>query len=360
MATAGDPGRRDRVILISLLSALVLIAAVGVIGVMGLFSRISPTQLETTNRATASSAYRSEPVPSEPRADTPDDTTATLNLPPPLPLTELVGALAWKRETLLRLINNANLVMSQRSKYEALWAYCSTTVQEAAQIRYSDGVPETEYRLRPDGSVLTTSGKAPMTLEHFSREGDDRLVQDCVGSLFSYGTWQDQPPPTPEQFAEIVAKATANVEKIDETLDPRLVASLPGPPAVKEAESRAQNDFVLRGITRRDLDLLNAPITRSGQKPATEPVPDPLNEPTQPAIAASPTSGILCNGTVSVPQSGRLVFENLPGDRLKFTFDHEAWSATTRRQTDGKQTLAMHSLKPGPLADCHIRWEIAP
>jgi len=56
---------------------------------------------------------------------------------------------------------------------------------------------------------------------------------------------------------------------------------------------------------------------------------------------------------------GEAVFENLPGERLQFMFDGAAWQATIHRQPNGKQTLVMHSLKPGIHKECNVRWEIA-
>lgn len=92
--------------------------------------------------------------------------------------------------------------------------------------------------------------------------------------------------------------------------------------------------------------------------PAPEPEPTP--EPTQSIRTATPISGVLCNGAANVPQFGELVFRNLPGDRLQFTFDHDAWQPTIHRQQDGRQTLTMRSLKRGIQTACDIRWEIMP
>jgi hypothetical protein len=94
---------------------------------------------------------------------------------------------------------------------------------------------------------------------------------------------------------------------------------------------------------------------------ACSPAPSPPTEfAPEAAKAASPTSGVLCKGTVNVPQFGQLVFLNLPGERLHFTFDHDAWQSTIRRQPDGTQTLIMRSVRPGIQTACDIRWEIVP
>jgi hypothetical protein len=80
--------------------------------------------------------------------------------------------------------------------------------------------------------------------------------------------------------------------------------------------------------------------------------------PAPPAETLKPTSGVLCNGVIGVPQNGELVFKNLPADRLKFQFDHDAWQPMIHRQPDGMQTLVMRSIKPGTQTKCDMRWEI--
>jgi class 3 adenylate cyclase len=77
----------------------------------------------------------------------------------------------------------------------------------------------------------------------------------------------------------------------------------------------------------------------------------------RPATVASPTSGVL-HATIAPAQQGDVVFENLPGGRLKFTFDHDAWQATIRRQPNGTKTLVMHPLKRGSQTACDVGWKI--
>jgi hypothetical protein len=64
------------------------------------------------------------------------------------------------------------------------------------------------------------------------------------------------------------------------------------------------------------------------------------------------------HATVEVAQYGEVVFENLPGGRLKFTFDHSAWQPTIHRQTNGTQTLIMRSLRAGIQRTCDVKWEL--
>jgi hypothetical protein len=98
------------------------------------------------------------------------------------------------------------------------------------------------------------------------------------------------------------------------------------------------------------------PIETAPTAPIAAPAPD--SEPALSTHVATPTSGVLCNGPVNVPQFGQLVFNDLPSERLRFTFDHDAWQPTIQPQPDGRKTLTMRSLKPGIQTYCHVRWEI--
>jgi hypothetical protein len=61
-----------------------------------------------------------------------------------------------------------------------------------------------------------------------------------------------------------------------------------------------------------------------------------------------------------VPQNGEVVFENLPGGRLKFTFDRGAWQPVISRQPNGTQKLTLRSLRPGLQTQCEVGWQIIP
>lgn len=99
--------------------------------------------------------------------------------------------------------------------------------------------------------------------------------------------------------------------------------------------------------------------------PAPEPLesrPNDLSPSAEPLVAppaGTQTSGVLCDGTVSVPQYGAMFFRNLPANRLSITFGQDAWQASIHLEPDGTQTLAMRSLKAGIQIECHMRWEIA-
>jgi hypothetical protein len=114
----------------------------------------------------------------------------------------------------------------------------------------------------------------------------------------------------------------------------------------------------------------NPDFAKKDAAPAQPAAPKSQPAPTKPATSSAapaprlakvtnPTSGNL-HATVEVAQNGEVVFENLPGARLKFTFDHAAWKPTISHQANGTQTLVMRSLKPGIQTTCDVSWEIVP
>src|ERR1017187_1415102 len=90
------------------------------------------------------------------------------------------------------------------------------------------------------------------------------------------------------------------------------------------------------------------------------PVVVPESTSTPPVEAGNPTSGVLCNGPVNLPQNGELVFKNLPHATLMIKFDHSAWQPSFYLQPDGLRTLVMRSLKPGIQTHCDMQWKIDP
>jgi len=107
--------------------------------------------------------------------------------------------------------------------------------------------------------------------------------------------------------------------------------------------------------TERPVDISQSLVTPQASASIGAPAP----ESAAPAPPIKPTSGVLCNGPVEVRQNGELAFKNLPGDRLKFTFDHDAWLPLIHREPDGTQTLIMRSIKSGIQTKCDIQWEVA-
>jgi outer membrane biosynthesis protein TonB len=101
------------------------------------------------------------------------------------------------------------------------------------------------------------------------------------------------------------------------------------------------------------------PIGQTNPRPAQPSVAPHSNPaPVQPRPAHQ-TSGNL-HASVEVAQNGEVVFEGLPGARLRFTFDHSLWQPTISHQANGTQTLVMRSLKAGIQRTCDVRWEIVP
>jgi hypothetical protein len=133
------------------------------------------------------------------------------------------------------------------------------------------------------------------------------------------------PPPTPNPVTEVIPP---NPDVAQKDVPPPEAPKQPAPPKPQPEQTRP-------AVTA----------------PKANPVPE------QPVRAARQTSGVL-HASVEVAQNGEVVFENLPGARLKFTFDHSAWQPTISHQPNGTQTLVMRSLKRGIQTTCDVSWEI--
>jgi hypothetical protein len=82
--------------------------------------------------------------------------------------------------------------------------------------------------------------------------------------------------------------------------------------------------------------------------------------PTEPQIStpSPPTFGVLHYSGPPVSYGGTVVFSNLPGGRLRFSFDQQSWQPLILRQPDGTQKLTLHSLKKKNQVQCDVRGEI--
>ena len=108
------------------------------------------------------------------------------------------------------------------------------------------------------------------------------------------------------------------------------------------------NDFD-RGVTAIVAQVTQVITDDTKARLDTAPVPIPP----QP----EPLSGVLHYTGSPVPFGGTVVFANLPGDRLSFTFDHQAWQPLISRQPDGTQKLTLRSLKQGEQTQCDVEWK---
>ena len=183
-----------------------------------------------------------------------------------------------------------------------------TTVNGAKQTL--DSAPEIEYELQEDETVLKTFVRSAKTPEQRFRESEQMrlnleagflpgpVVQDCAASLFWFGTWNNQPIPTDEKFAEISASAKADLEEIDKTLDSRLVEVLPKPDITQRVPPEAATKAAKPTTTPAE----PAP-TAAEAADMIESAPAPS---TPPAKVVAPTSGILH----AVAEHGDAVFEN--------------------------------------------------
>ncbi len=115
--------------------------------------------------------------------------------------------------------------------------------------------------------------------------------------------------------------------------------------------------------------------------PAPNPSPAPL-PPFQPSVSAAhgnpaaptptflPTpkpgpiqnvagkSGIEHYQGPPVPYGGKVVFQNLPQARLKFTFDTTSWKLTIKLNPDGTKNVILTSTQQGTLTSCDLGWQV--
>lgn len=76
-----------------------------------------------------------------------------------------------------------------------------------------------------------------------------------------------------------------------------------------------------------------------------------------PAITSVPArSGVLHYQGPPVPYNGEVIFDHLPNARLRFMFDHQAWSLTIRPNPDGTKKVTLTSQKPGYQTICDLTW----
>ena len=113
--------------------------------------------------------------------------------------------------------------------------------------------------------------------------------------------------------------------------------------------------------------LASKPVVPPSHTPAS---PAPIKQPEQvtlqplaqrsppPPAPVSPRSGVLQYQGPPVPYNGQVVFDHLPVARLRFTFDHQAWSLTIKRNPDGTKKITLTSQKPGYQTTCDLTWEV--
>jgi zinc-ribbon domain len=169
------------------------------------------------------------------------------------------------------------------------------------------------------------------------------LTAQDAGPVTTPPPAQPTPAPTPEA-STVVPAPTPNPTPEDVPANPDQAQkdAAPAPAAPRQRAARQSEQPKVQPVQ-------SAPVAAPPQ--AEPPPPQPVR------AATRQTSGVL-HAAVEVAQNGEVVFENLPGARLRFIFDHSLWQPTISRQPNGTQTLVMRSLKPGIQTTCDVRWEI--
>jgi len=87
--------------------------------------------------------------------------------------------------------------------------------------------------------------------------------------------------------------------------------------------------------------------------------PTPTFRPAMPVsdATAQGRSGVRHYQGPPVPYGGVVVFDNLPKERLRFTFDNTAWRLIIKPNPDGSKKVILNSLKQGYQTYCDLSWE---
>jgi TPR repeat protein len=76
------------------------------------------------------------------------------------------------------------------------------------------------------------------------------------------------------------------------------------------------------------------------------------------AVPAQARSGVLHYHGSPVALGGKVVFDNLPNERLRFTYDRSGWQVTIKINPDGTKWVTLTSLKQGLQTSCDLGWEV--
>lgn len=100
------------------------------------------------------------------------------------------------------------------------------------------------------------------------------------------------------------------------------------------------------------------------QPPTAAPAPAPVvAQETAPPPAVVPQATPEKGGTFHyqgppVAYGGTVVYDNLPKQRLRFTFDSSQWRLTLKPNADGTKKVTLTSLKQGYQTSCDLGWEV--
>lgn len=295
----------------------------------------SVTPLPGNGNAQEKARHPSEPAAniSEPKAQ-PKQTRAALS---PEQIHE--------REHLMRMLTADEAMLNAKSYAERARIYCryQSNVWGAGTL---DDV-ERDY-----ANVMKT--EPPTQQEEIQRQYVLRAKRDRLSIEYNnYAACQQATTlPTDDQEREMAKEAKRRIIEIDGCPDPERNDAL---------AALATSDPELAAILARDNAKTPSEAKASPselaailEKTEDKRLPEAKDSASQNGVQSS---GLL--HAIVEEEYGQAVFENLSAARLKFTFNHDAWDSVVHRQADGRQTLIMHSTKPGTRSVCDVRWEIA-
>ena len=136
--------------------------------------------------------------------------------------------------------------------------------------------------------------------------------------------------------------------------EPRPAPGIPEQAASSEPKSQSDSGM----MTEPGAPSTKTPQSVIRQPESTTPPPKIATTPPSPPPSTAPRSGGLHYQGPPVPHNGIVVFDHLPQARLRFTFDHQAWSLTIKPNSDGTKKVTLISQTPGYQTSCDLGWEI--
>lgn len=149
---------------------------------------------------------------------------------------------------------------------------------------------------------------------------------------------------------QVPAQATANTNPVSAPAQGPSAKPFPG-------SSTASPSTVQQTAQPRPVAPLQvSPPTPKPNEPVRQPPTHVVVPP--PVVTNSPRSGVQHYQGPPVPYNGQVVYDHLPKDRLRFTYDHQAWSLTIKMNADGTKRVTLTSQKPGYQTSCDLEWEV--
>ncbi len=176
---------------------------------------------------------------------------------------------------------------------------------------------------------------------------------DASGAKPPAGSTQSAALPQAGNESPVVPAAPMQQDKPSAGSRPSSVPSAPQTPANPATNANP--------VPQRSILAPNTGLSGHGNPAGPTPAfrtPPPTAMSPLPVATAPGRSGARHYQGPPVAYGGVVVFDNLPRERLKFTFDSTAWRLIIKPNPDGSKKVILNSLKQGYQTSCDLGWEM--